>query len=340
MQHAAEPLGQLVVGGHAVGDAGGLHLALGPHEPLVHGRLGGEEGPGDLGHLEAADGPEGEGHPGLEGEGGVAAREEQAEPVVGDAAAVVAVLVGRRGVVLVAHECFEVLEGGLVGGAGAAAAEGVDRPPPGDGGQPAAGPRRARRASATPPRPRRRRRRRLPRRGRRRRPPGRRASRGARSTPRGTPARWPGAQRCRPQGPPTAQASCSWTGQGSDLDGAVGHVRHPLGPAEGGVEVGDVDDDVAEERLLRLGERAVGHERLVVADADGGGGRLGVEAVGGDQRAGPAELAHELAPLRHLGVELGGALGRAGVGSVAEQQHVLHSGPPQALGVRPRRRTS
>ena len=141
MQHAAEPLGQLVVGGHAVGDAGRLHLALGPHEPLVHGRLGGEERPGDLGHLEAADGAEGEGHPGVQGEGGVAAREEQAEPVVGDAAAVVAVLVGRRGVVLVAHECFEVLEGGLVGGAGAAAAEGVDRPPPGDGRQPAAGPR-------------------------------------------------------------------------------------------------------------------------------------------------------------------------------------------------------
>ena len=140
VQDAAEPFGQVLVGGHAVGDAGRLHLALGPHEPLVHRRLGGEEGPGDLGHLEAADGAEGEGHPGIEGEGGVTAREEQAEPVVGDAAAVVAVLVGWRGVVVVAHECFEVLEGGLVGGAGAAAAEGVDRPPSGDGRQPAAGP--------------------------------------------------------------------------------------------------------------------------------------------------------------------------------------------------------
>ena len=145
VEDAAEPLGQLVVGRDPVGDAGGLDLALGPHEALVHRRLGGQEGPGDLGHLEAADGPEGERHPCLEGEGGVAAGEEQAEPVVGDAAAVVAVLVGRRGVVLVAHEGFEVLEGGLVGGAGAAAAEGVDRPPAGDGGQPAAGPRRAHR---------------------------------------------------------------------------------------------------------------------------------------------------------------------------------------------------
>ena len=214
VQHAAEPLGQLVVGGHPVGDAGRLHLALGPHEPLVHRRLGGQERPGDLGHLEAADGPEGERHPGLEGEGGVAAGEEQAEPVVGDAAAVVAVVVGRRGVVVVAHECFEVLEGGLVGGAGAAAAEGVDRPPPGDGGQPAAGPGGDAASSATPPRRRRRRRRRPPRPGRRRRPPGRRASRGARSTPRGTPARWPGGRRRRPPVRPTAQASCSWLDSG------------------------------------------------------------------------------------------------------------------------------
>ena len=71
----------------------------------------------------------------------MAAREEQAEPVVGDAAAIVAVLVGHRRVVVVSHECFEVLEGGLVCGAGAAAAEGVDRPPPGDCRQPTAGPR-------------------------------------------------------------------------------------------------------------------------------------------------------------------------------------------------------
>ncbi len=142
VQHAAEPLGELGVGGHTVGDASGLHLAFGPHEPLVHGRLGGEERPRDLRHLETTDGAERESHPGIEGEGGVAAREEQAEPVVGDAAAVVAVFVGHRRVVVVSHECFEVLEGGLVRGAGAAAAEGVDRPPPGDGRQPTAGPRR------------------------------------------------------------------------------------------------------------------------------------------------------------------------------------------------------
>ena len=214
VQHAAEPLGQLVVGGHPVGDPGRLHLPLGPDQPLVHRGLGGQERPGDLGHLQAADGPEGERHPGLEGEGGVAAGEEQAEPVVGDAAAVVAVLVAGRGVVVVSHESFEVVEGGLVGGAGAVAAQGVDGPPAGDGGEPAAGPGRDARCPATPPPPRRRRRRRPPRPGRRRRPPGRRASRGARSTPRGTPARSPGGRRRRPSGPPTTQASCSWLDRG------------------------------------------------------------------------------------------------------------------------------
>ena len=140
MQHPAEPLRELGVGGNTVGDPSGLHLALGPHEPLVHGRLGGEERSCDLRHLEPTNGAEGQRHPGLEGEGGVAAREEQTESVVRDAAAVVALLVGRRHVVVISHECFEVLEGGLVGGAGATAAEGVDRPPPGDGGQPTAGP--------------------------------------------------------------------------------------------------------------------------------------------------------------------------------------------------------
>ena len=55
VQHAREALGQLVVGRHAVGDAGGDDLALRPHEPLVHRRLGGEERPGELGDLEPAE---------------------------------------------------------------------------------------------------------------------------------------------------------------------------------------------------------------------------------------------------------------------------------------------
>ena len=140
VEHAAEPLGQLVVGGHAVGDAGGLHLALGPHEPLVHGRLGGQERPGDLGDLEAADGAEGERDASVERERGVAAGEQQAQPIVGDGAAVVAAVVAGRGVVLVAHECSRWSRAAWLATRVRSRRRRVDRPSPGDGGQPAAGP--------------------------------------------------------------------------------------------------------------------------------------------------------------------------------------------------------
>src|SRR3712207_8454183 len=46
-------------------------------------------------------------------------------------------------------------------------------------------------------------------------------------------------------------------------------VRHPAGPVERRVEVGHVDDVEAAEDLLRLGERAVGGQRVAVAAADG-----------------------------------------------------------------------
>ena len=142
VEDAAEPLGQLVVGGHAVGDAGGLHLALGAHESLVHGRLGGQEATSDRGDLEAAHRAQGERDASVERERGVAAGEQQPQPIVGDGAAVVAAVVSGRGVVLVAHELLQVVEGGEVRNAGAVPAEAVDRPSPGDGGQPPAGPAR------------------------------------------------------------------------------------------------------------------------------------------------------------------------------------------------------
>ena len=87
-EHRREPVGELVVLGHAVGDVGGLDLLLGPHDALGHGRLGHEEGPGDLGGLQPGDQPQREGHLHLGGEGGVAAGEDEAELVVGDGAEV------------------------------------------------------------------------------------------------------------------------------------------------------------------------------------------------------------------------------------------------------------
>ena len=82
-EHRPQPVGQLGVDGHAVGDVGGPDLVLGPHEPLGHRRLGDEEGPGDLGGLQPGDQPQRQRHLGAGGQGGVAAGEDQAELVVG-----------------------------------------------------------------------------------------------------------------------------------------------------------------------------------------------------------------------------------------------------------------
>ena len=114
----------------------------------------------------------------------------------------------------------------------------------------------------------------------------------------------------RPSSRSTAQASCSWTGQGPDLDRAVGARTASSSPIDGGVEVGDVEDVVAEERLLRLGEGAVGEDRARRRRA------RTVVAVDSSSRPWQATSAPDSAsspvsgaPLGHLGVELGRALG-------------------------------
>src|SRR5437773_6831960 len=53
---------------HAVGDPGGADLALGPDQPLGHGRLGDEEGPRDLRGREPSQEPERERDPRGRGE--------------------------------------------------------------------------------------------------------------------------------------------------------------------------------------------------------------------------------------------------------------------------------
>ena len=70
--------------GHLVADARRADLALGPHQPLLHRRLAGQEGPRDLGGGEAAERAQRERHARLGRERRVAAGEEQAQPVVGD----------------------------------------------------------------------------------------------------------------------------------------------------------------------------------------------------------------------------------------------------------------
>ena len=83
-EHGGEPLGQQVVGRHPERDAGGLDLALGPHQSLRHRRLGHQEGAGDLVGGQAAERPQRERDLGVDGERRVAAGEDQLEPLVAE----------------------------------------------------------------------------------------------------------------------------------------------------------------------------------------------------------------------------------------------------------------
>ena len=57
-QHGGGPVHQEVGRRDAEGDAGVADLALGPDQPLGHGGLGDEEGPGDLRRRHAGEGPQ------------------------------------------------------------------------------------------------------------------------------------------------------------------------------------------------------------------------------------------------------------------------------------------
>jgi hypothetical protein len=114
-QHGIQPVGQQVLGRHPEGDPGGLDLALGPHQPLGHGRLGDQEGAGDLAGGQAAERPQGEGDLRLGGQRGVAAGEDELQPLVGK----------RRRVHLFLRRLRHLQQAGL-GGQGAVAADAVD----------------------------------------------------------------------------------------------------------------------------------------------------------------------------------------------------------------------
>ena len=96
-EHRRGALGQQVVGRDPVGDAGVADLALGPHQALRHGRLGDEEGAGDLCRGQAGEGAQRERDPRLERQRRVAAGEDQPQPVVRHSAVVrLGRLVGGR----------------------------------------------------------------------------------------------------------------------------------------------------------------------------------------------------------------------------------------------------
>ena len=81
-EHGSEPVGQLGVRRDSVGDLGGADLVLRSDQPLGHGRLRDQEGPGDLGGLQPGDEPQRQRHLRVGGERRMAAREDEPELVV------------------------------------------------------------------------------------------------------------------------------------------------------------------------------------------------------------------------------------------------------------------
>ena len=81
-QHPGDALVQQLRRRRLVGDAGGADLRLRPHQPLGHGLLGHQEGPGDGGRGQRADHPQGQRHLRLQAERRVAAGEDQPQQIV------------------------------------------------------------------------------------------------------------------------------------------------------------------------------------------------------------------------------------------------------------------
>src|SRR5579872_2362005 len=85
-EHGGDPGRQIRRGRHPVGDASRLDLGLRAGDPLPHGGLLHQEGTRDLGHGQAADHAQRQGHAGLRRERRVTAGEDQPEPLVVDGA--------------------------------------------------------------------------------------------------------------------------------------------------------------------------------------------------------------------------------------------------------------
>src|SRR5581483_8517904 len=105
------------------------------------------------------------------------------------------------------------------------------------------------------------------------------------------------------------------------LDGAVLRARAARRDLERLVECLDLDQIEAAELLLRLGERAVGDQRLAVADTHGRGRRRRLE-----RRAFYRLVADRVAELEVLAEDrVPRLLARYGGLVVVDQEHVLHA---------------
>ena len=104
-EHRDQPVGKDVVARHAERDAGVADLALRAHEPLRHRRFGHEERARDLVRLESAERPQRERDLRLDPERRVAAREHEAQALVGDRRVVHRLGVDRDEQLGLAREC-------------------------------------------------------------------------------------------------------------------------------------------------------------------------------------------------------------------------------------------
>ena len=98
-EHAAQPVRKLLVGRHPVRDVGVGDLALGPHDPLAHRRLGDQECARDLARRQSAKHPQRQCDLGRLRKRRMAAGEDQPQPVVDDRAGFgrgLVALLGRR----------------------------------------------------------------------------------------------------------------------------------------------------------------------------------------------------------------------------------------------------
>ena len=134
-QDRAEAFGQPRAGRHAERDARHLDLGLGPGQPSFHGLGRNQEGPRDLLGGQAAHGAQGQRDLGLDGQGRMAAHEDELESLVRDRAGVHAVLRGVLPRVLPGRGRRRRQQAKF-GGQDAIAAQPVDGPAPGRGDQP------------------------------------------------------------------------------------------------------------------------------------------------------------------------------------------------------------
>src|SRR4029079_10476792 len=101
----------------------------------------------------------------------------------------------------------------------------------------------------------------------------------------------------------------------TDLDRAHARGRALDRPCERGVEVGRFDDPIPAEVLLRLGERAVGHDDVVAVAGDDGGARGCVEPAAEHPGAGFVQFGMEVSDLLERLLHLVGGRLR-GIGAV------------------------